>query len=143
MVLFYDYVAAAQTRLQRTVTGIEDLRFVMDCLKEVKAKDSGIDHEIQPILDMYTTLALYLPDGSLDMSELDQKETLRLSWRRVIDIADEVTVRVAKLQVVYKRRLLHDIKSFVDEVVRFRDDYVSHGPNAPGLTPQDAMDRLR
>lgn len=123
MVRFYDYMASAQTRLQRAVSGIEDLRFVMDCLKEVKTKDSGIDHEISPILDMYNMLSVYLPDGSVEMvrrlcaggcvcvcmcgrlrsfalqGELDQMETMRVSWRKVVDIADEVTVRVAKLQV--------------------------------------------
>ena len=64
---FYDYVSSAMTKLQRAITSIEDLRFVMDCLRELKTKDSGIDHEVTPILDMYAMLSLYLPDGSVEM----------------------------------------------------------------------------
>ena len=68
---------------------------------------------------------------------------MRITWRKLVDVGDEVTLRVAKLQVQYKRRLLTDIRNFIDECVRFRDEYVSHGPSTPGLSPQEAMDRLR
>lgn len=60
-------MSSAQTKLQRTVLSMEDLRFVMDCLKELKTKDSGIDHEMSPVTDMYAMLSQYLPDGSIDM----------------------------------------------------------------------------
>jgi hypothetical protein len=55
---------------------MEDLRFVMDCLKELKTKDSGIDHEMSPITDMYAMLAQYLPDGTIDLV----RERARPGW---------------------------------------------------------------
>jgi dynein heavy chain len=64
-------MSSAQTKLQRTVLSMEDLRFVMDCLKELKTKDSGIDHEMSPVTDMYAMLSQYLADGSIDMVGYD------------------------------------------------------------------------
>lgn len=64
---YYDYLASASAKLQRSVSSMEDLRFVMDCLREVKSLDSGIDHELSPIVDMYNLLSAYLPDGSIGM----------------------------------------------------------------------------
>jgi hypothetical protein len=35
------------------------------------------------------------------------------------------------------------VRTFVGEVVAFRRDYLTNGPMAPGISPQDAIDRLR
>lgn len=46
-------------------------------------------------------------------------------------------------QAGFKTRLLADVRTFVGEVVAFRRDYLTNGPMAPGISPQDAIDRLR
>ena len=74
---------------------------------------------------------------------MDQKSILRASWGRLMEVSEEVTDRIATLQVGFKRKLLGDIRSFVDDVVAFRNDYVTNGPSVAGITPQEAMDRLR
>ena len=74
---------------------------------------------------------------------MDQKDLLRSAWRRLIEIVDEVSQRISRLQVGFKTRLLADVRTFVGEVVAFRRDYLANGPMAPGISPQDAIDRLR
>ena len=62
----HDYMKAATSKLQRVATDIDTLKFVMDNLKELRERDSGIEHEIHPILDTYALLEEYLPDGTVD-----------------------------------------------------------------------------
>jgi hypothetical protein len=45
----------------------------MSVLKEVREKESSIELDVGPILEMYTMLELYLPGGVFDSEELEQK----------------------------------------------------------------------
>jgi hypothetical protein len=45
----------------------------MSVLKEVREKESSIELDVVPILEMYTMLELYLPGGVFDSEELEQK----------------------------------------------------------------------
>jgi dynein heavy chain len=47
------------------------------------------------------------------------------------------------VQAGFKTQLLSDVRGFVGDVVAFRRDYLANGPMAPGITPQEAIDRLR
>ena len=66
MAELHDYMKSSVARLQRPVVDIDSLRFVMDVLMEIRQKESGIDHEINPVLDMYHMLERYLPEGYMD-----------------------------------------------------------------------------
>jgi dynein heavy chain, axonemal len=39
--------------MKKEVTDLDGLRYMMNMLKEVRARESGIDMEINPILNMY------------------------------------------------------------------------------------------
>ena len=49
----------------------------MDKLKEIRVRESGIEAEITPVLDMYAMLERFLPIGYMDKEEMDQISVLR------------------------------------------------------------------
>jgi hypothetical protein len=110
---------------------------------QIRERESGIDMEIDPILDMYTMLERYLPENFINKEEMDQKDVLKVSWRKLIECAESVTDEIARLQGGFKKKLLSDVKVFVADVVAFRNDYLANGPMVKGIAPQDAMERLR
>ncbi len=66
MLALNDYIMSSQSKLQRPVVDIDTLRFVMNCMKELRERDSVIELTIAPIIDTYSLLELYLPPGSID-----------------------------------------------------------------------------
>jgi hypothetical protein len=72
---------------QKKVDSLDSLRFVMSLLKEVRERESCIEAEIVPILDMYSMLENYLPPGCMDKEEMDLRSVLRSSWRKVQNIS--------------------------------------------------------
>lgn len=67
-----EYFRSTMGKLNRKVVDLDSLRFVMNLLKEVRARESGINMEINPVLDMYEMLEYYLPDGFMEKEEMDQ-----------------------------------------------------------------------
>lgn len=66
MTALTDYIRVTTTRLNVEVNSLDSLRYVMLVLKEVRDRESSIEMEITPILDMYQMLEHYLPGGLLD-----------------------------------------------------------------------------
>ena len=64
-------------KLTRKVEDLDSLLFMMNLLREVREKESSIDMEIMPIMDMYQMLEYYLPSGFMDKEEIDKKIVLR------------------------------------------------------------------
>ncbi|KAJ0399007.1 hypothetical protein P43SY_008327 [Pythium insidiosum] len=137
-----EYFRATMGKLNRKVVDLDSLRFVMNLLKEVRARESGINMEINPVLDMYEMLEYYLPDGFMEKEEMDQKSVLRSNWRKLIHHAEQRTDELSRTQAGFKRGLLRDIKEFIVDVKHFREDYLANGPMVIGIPPSEAVERL-
>ena len=137
-----DYIKSTNSKLARTIDGLDSLRFTMETLKEIRERESGIEMEINPILDMYAMLDHYLPDGYLKKEEMDQKSVLRNNWRKLSDQAEDVTDDLTGLQVGFKKDLLKNIKEFTTDVSSFRIEFLKSGPMVPGVEPAEAVQRL-
>lgn len=137
-----EYMKQTTTKLNREIDSLDVLRFVMGTLREIRERESGIDMEINPVLDMYTMLETYLPAGYMDKEEMDMKAVLRNNWKKLTLHAEQIADQLTKLQVGFKRNLLRDIKDFVVDVRQFRADFVANGPMVPGLAPMEAVERL-
>ena len=129
-------------KLQRKVGDLDSLRFMMNLLKEVRAKESTIDMEIIPMMDMYQMLEYYLPTGFMQKEEIDKKTVLRANWKKLVNKALERTDELSKTQIGFKRGLIRDINTFKVDVVAFRQDFVKNGPMVQGIPPMDAVDKL-
>ena len=156
MASLYDYIKHTDQRLKRgenikklvenssaNSDVLQELASIMDVLKEIREKESGIEQEINPVLDMYNMLEQYVGDNTLDQEERDQKSVLRSKWNSLVDYAEKVTDELAELQETFKRKLLLDIKEFVHDVIVFRNDFLANGPMVMGIKPREAVDRLR
>ena len=137
-----EYFRSTMGKLNRKVVDLDSLRFVMNLLKEVRARESGINMEINPVLDLYEMLEYYLPEGFMDKEEMDQKSVLRSNWRKLIHHAETRTDELSKTQAGFKRGLLRDIKEFLVDVKHFREDYLANGPMVIGIPPVEAVERL-
>lgn len=138
-----EYIRQTTSKLARDVVDLENLKSMMALLKEVRTKESGIDMEIDPIMNMYHMLENFLPAGFMEKEEIDKKTVLRTSWKRLVKQAEARTEELSKRQARFKRGLIRDIRLFVDDVYHFRQDFLKNGPMVQGIDPKDAVERLK
>ncbi len=137
-----EYVRVTTGKLRKEVADLDTLRFIMNILKEVRARESGIDKEINGILNMYQMLEYHLGPDFVEKGEIDQKTVIRAGWTRIIRLAECRADELSKAQDTLKRDLTKNIRSFSQDVVNFRKDFISHGPMVHGVTLTEAIDRL-
>lgn len=137
-----EYTRMTMGKLARKVEDLDSLRFMMNLLKEVREKESSIDMEINPIMDMYQMLENYLPSGFMEKEEIDKKTVLRATWKKLVALSISRTDELSKTQIGFRRGLITDISNFKVDVVQFRQDFTKNGPMVQGLAPMDAVDRL-
>lgn len=138
-----EYIRVTTNKLQVEVTDLDSLRFVMTVLKEIRERESSIEMELTPITDMYLMLEHYLPGGIVDKDEMDRKSIMRPSWRKLVDLAEKIAEKLSKIQGQYKKQLVLDVREFVTDCKQFRVDFEANGPQQPGITPVEAVERLR
>jgi dynein heavy chain len=137
-----DYIKVTHEKLRLEVWNIDNLRYVMGVLREVRERDASIELEIAPIMDLYKLLEKYLPGSLVGKDELDQAYLMRPSWRKMVTFAEGVADTLSELQTRLKKQLLQDVKDFVSEVRDFRHDFDKNGPLVRGITPGEAAERL-
>ncbi|KAF0689476.1 Aste57867_19083 [Aphanomyces stellatus] len=137
-----DYMRLTNSKLNREVESLDSLRYVMMVLKEVRERESSIEMEINPILDMYEMLEHFLPGGYMNKEEMDQKSVIRSTWRKMVEYAEEVTDNLSEVQGKFKKQLTKDVKDFQADALQFRTEYTMNGPMVSGIKPTEAVERL-
>jgi len=137
-----EYIRTTNGKVMREVRDLDTLRFTMKLLAEIRERESSMEMEITPIMEMYRTYEAYLPSASMDKEEIDKKTVLRTNWKKLLKQCEIRTDELSKAQTKYKRTLLRDIKEFKIDVVNFREDFLRNGPMVDGINPNDAVDRL-
>eukprot|EP00935_MAST-01C_sp_MAST-1C-sp1_P000949 g949.t1 len=138
----FEYIRVTQGKVNREVVDLESLNFAMKILKEVRSKESDMDHDIAPILYMYDLLEHHLPEGYIKKEEMDQRSVLRTSWRKLVKSVEEKTQMIAGIQGNFRGELISNVKTFTADVIAFRADYENNGPGSKGIKPMEAVDRL-
>jgi dynein heavy chain len=139
----YEFLRVLTNKLNIEVQSLDTLRYVMMVLKEVREKESSIEMDISPILDMYIMLDHYLPGGVVNHEEIEQKANMLTAWRKVVEHADSVAQGLSALQGTYKKQLVWDIREFGLDVRAFRKDFEENGPLVPGMKAQVGFDKLK
>jgi len=137
-----EYMTNAERKLQREINDLNDLGSVMDHLRDIRDKESGIQMELAPVMDMYRLLEQYLPANIIQKEEMDSRSMLRPRWRALVMQAEAVTDNLNLLQLKFKRQLLKDVREFQQDVADFRVEYLAKGPMADNITPMQAVERL-
>ncbi|DBA69380.1 TPA: Dynein gamma chain, flagellar outer arm [Trebouxia sp. C0005] len=138
---FDAYMRDTTLKLNRKVEDLEDVRFIMGVLKEIREKEANVDNLINPIEDMYSLLMRY--EVRVPKEETDMVGDLRYSWKKLRKLSTDVSDNLARLQVGFKRELIKEVRLFVLDAQEFRQDWEANGPMVPGLDPMDAVDRLK
>jgi dynein heavy chain len=140
-----EYIRSTSVKLEKTVRDddLDGLRSMMDLFKQVRERESGIDMEIAPIMEMYHMLEHNLPSGFMEKSEIDKKTVLRSAWRKLVATAAKRAEELSVKQHVHKKRLKKDRMLLKKEVAKLREDWLTSGPGVPGVEPEKALDRLR
>eukprot|EP00798_Chlamydomonas_sp_ICE-L_P031303 gene31303-6451_t len=138
---FDGYIRDTTLKLNRKIEDLEDVRGIMNVLKEVREKESEIDNLIGPIEEMYTLLLRY--EVKVPKEETTMVSDLRYGWKKLRKLATDVSDNLTRLQVGFKRELIKEVKAFVLDAQFFRKDWEANGPMVPGLDPMEAVERLR
>ena len=137
-----EYMRLTLGKLNRGVDDLDTLRFMMDLFREVRDRESGIDMEIEPVMDMYQMLEYNLPPGFMEKVEIDKKTVLRASWRKLIKQAGVRTEELSRTQRGFKAKLIRDVHALKGNVKAFRETWLKDGPGVPGIEPDKALGRL-
>ncbi len=143
MAKLYEFLRVLTNKLNIEVQSLDTLRYVMMVLKEVREKESSIEMDISPILDMYIMLDHYLPGGVVNHEELEQKANMMTAWRKVVEHADSVAQGLSALQGTYKKQLVWDIRDFGLDIRAFRKDFESNGPMIQNIKPIVGLEKLK
>jgi dynein heavy chain len=96
-----EYIRVTTNKLNREVDTLDSLRYVMLVLKEIRERETTIEMEIAPTLDMYRLLEAYVPGTLVDKDEMDQKSIIRNNWRKLVEFAETITDNLNSVQVRY------------------------------------------
>ena len=99
-------------RLGRKVEDLDSLRFMMDVLMEVREKETSIEMEIIPVMEMYEMLELNLPSDFMDKEEIDKKTVLRSNWKRLVRLSQTRNDELSRTQLGFKSALVEDVTAF-------------------------------
>lgn len=138
-----EYMRTMTNKLNIPVQSLDNLGYVMNVLKEIREKESSINIEVTPILDMYSMLERYLPEGVIEKEEIDKKSSIYASWRRLVEQAEHVASSLSAVQGKYKSELIKDIREFGIDIRNLRKVFDDSGPLVPNIQPPLAIERLK
>ncbi|XP_073445808.1 uncharacterized protein [Dendrobates tinctorius] len=128
-------------KLTMPVESLEQLNSILTLLEELENMENKIDELYQPIESTYEQLRSYqlrIPRG-----EVNDVTSLRNKWAELMDLTNVVKDDLLKeKQDIFKQELDKQVKSFVVEVIQFRNRFDTQGPAAPGVRPEEAVTRL-
>ncbi|KAL4479549.1 hypothetical protein ABPG72_018535, partial [Tetrahymena utriculariae] len=130
-------------KLSKPVKDIDSLGYFMETLEQIRKDQAEIDTRFNPVQEMYSLLDNYLQGGITDKDEMDARTLLTTNWETLIQQAEIKAKEYQEKQAIYLKELKHSIKDFDNQVCIFRRDYEIQGPMVEGISPQEAMERLR
>lgn len=120
---------------------LEDLRVLMNTLKDIRDREPLVEFQFYPVTQAYTILQRY--SSVVSKEEADRVDDLRFKWRKLHQSAEKRSFEIFHMQHGFKKGLTQEVQKFSAEVIAFRNDYDSNGPMVEGLQPQEAMERLK
>ncbi|XP_074644897.1 dynein axonemal heavy chain 5-like [Tubulanus polymorphus] len=136
----FDFIEDHSKRLGRPIKDLDDIRFAMAALKEIREEEIRIDMGIGPVEESYAMLNKHeLP---VAREEAERVDTLRYSWEKLQAQASEISTHLLSIQPNFRGDLIEDVKVFIVDCASYYDDYKSNGPMVSGVQPREASDRL-
>ncbi|XP_052714224.1 dynein axonemal heavy chain 5-like isoform X2 [Crassostrea angulata] len=136
----FTFIEDLTKRLSRPLKDLDDIRFAMAALKEIRDDEIRIDMLIGPIEESYAMLIKH--DLPVNKEETEKCDTLRYSWEKLQVQTSEVQTELLQVQPQFKSELIENVKTFNTDCSDFYGKYDTQGPMCAGVPPREASDRL-
>jgi dynein heavy chain len=74
---------------------------------------------------------------------MDARIYLESKWNNLIELSEKIGKNLSVKQTEYLKTLKTDIKELVRDISDFRGDYEKNGPMVEGISPKEAIERLK
>lgn len=74
---------------------------------------------------------------------MDARTYLESKWNDLIKLSERIGKDLSVQQTQYLKTLKTDIKELVRDISDFRADYEKNGPMVEGISPKEAIERLK
>ncbi|XP_033755107.1 LOW QUALITY PROTEIN: dynein heavy chain 5, axonemal-like [Pecten maximus] len=136
----FNFMEDVTKRLSRPLKDLDDVRFTMAALKDIRENEIRIDMSISPIEESYAMLIKH--DLPVNKEEMERCDTLRYSWEKIQVQQSEVQTQLLAVQPDFKSELIENVKEFKVDCDNYFADYDNNGPMVAGVPPREASDRL-
>ncbi|XP_056016925.1 dynein axonemal heavy chain 5-like isoform X3 [Ostrea edulis] len=136
----FTFIEDLTKRLARPLKDLDDVRFAMAALREIRDDEIRIDMLIGPIEESYAMLIKH--DLPVNKEETERCDTLRYSWEKLQVQTSEVQTELLQVQPQFKSELIENVKVFNVDSADFYAKYDEQGPMVAGVPPREASDRL-
>uniref|UniRef100_UPI00398F3537 dynein axonemal heavy chain 8-like n=1 Tax=Pristiophorus japonicus TaxID=55135 RepID=UPI00398F3537 len=141
MLAITTFIGEQMKNLARPIQDLDDVRFAMECLAEIRRNEIQMDMTLGPIEEAYCILNKY--EVEISKEEAEGVDTLRYSFNKVQVKARNVQDELVQVQPKFKADLLESVDLFQKEVFKYRRQYEKEGPMVPGIAPAEASTRLQ
>ncbi|KAL7987444.1 hypothetical protein Chor_006363 [Crotalus horridus] len=128
-------------KLSRPIRDLDDVRFAMEALANIRDKEIEMDMTMGPIEEAYTIL--YRFEVEVTKEESEGVDTLRYSFNKLQSKAASVQDELIQVQPKFKGQLLEAVEVFREDVSNYEVAYEMEGPMVPNTPPQEASNRLQ
>lgn len=137
-----DDMKQIRLKIDKPVKDIDSLGSVMQAFEEIRKKESEIEIQFRPVIEMYNLLETYLPEV-MDKDEMDASSILDKDWGNLVTESISKRNDLQGEQAGFKKDLIEGINVLVVDVQDFRKNFEKNGPMVPGIDPREALNRLR
>ncbi|XP_074720939.1 dynein axonemal heavy chain 8 [Strix uralensis] len=128
-------------KLSRPLHDLDDVRFAMEALSIIRDNNIQMDMTLGPIEEAYAILNTF--EIEVTKEESEGVDTLRYSFNKLQTKSTKVQDVLVQVQPKFKSNLLESIAVFREDVSNFEMSYETEGPMVPGISHQEASNRLQ
>ncbi|XP_010219892.1 PREDICTED: dynein heavy chain 8, axonemal [Tinamus guttatus] len=128
-------------KLSRPLRDLDDVRFAMEALSDIRDNKIQMDMTLGPIEEAYAILNRF--EIEVTKEESEGVDTLRYSFNKLQTKASRVQDELVQVQPKFKSNLLESVAVFREDVSNFETSYETEGPMVPNIPPQEASNRLQ
>jgi len=139
-----DNIKQIKLKIEKPAKDIDSLGNVMHALEEIRNKQSEIEIQFRPVIEMCNLLETYLPEiMDNDKEEMEPSQILDKDWGNLVSQAVTIRNDLQGEQAQFKKNLVQGVNVLIDDVKAFRKNFEENGPMVPGIEPKEALNRLR
>ncbi|XP_078399004.1 dynein axonemal heavy chain 8-like [Cetorhinus maximus] len=135
------FISEKMKNLARPIQDLDDVRFAMESLAEIRRNEIQMDMTLGPIEEAYSILNRY--EVEISKEEAEGVDTLRYSFNKMQVKARNVQDELVQVQPKFKANLLESVDNFQKEVLKYKRQYEKEGPMVSGILPAEASTRLQ